>query len=246
MDDKYLSKSLAKGLDILFLLTKEDGLSLAEIAEKTSISKSTSFRLLYTLKKYDIICKSDNKYYMTCAYNLLKPDNKLLDWSVIPYIKPLVEEFSLSAYIGIPVDSNILYSQIIPRNNHSEDFNLLGEKRPLNTNAMGKCILAFLNSQEQKKVLQKIRIEKKTTNSITNINDLQMTLQIIKKQGFAIDDEETQIGRRCIGVPIIVKNECIAAFGMSGNTKELKRSNIKLLANKMKQVSNTISNRLFN
>lgn len=98
----YISRTLAKGLDVLLLLADKDGLSLAEISNKTGISKTTAFRLLYTLCEYELICKSDNKYYMNCAYNLLQPDNKILDWSVIPYIKPLVEEFNLSAYIGIP------------------------------------------------------------------------------------------------------------------------------------------------
>lgn len=243
--DKYISKSFAKGLNILFLLMKQDGLSLSEIANKTNINKSTSFRLLHTLQEFGIICKYDNKYYMTCAYNLLKPDNKILDWSVIPYIQPLVKEFNLSAYIGIPVDHNILYSQIIPRKDHLEDYDLLGEKRPLNTNAMGKCVLAFLDPFDQKEIIGKINIEKKTSKSITNTRELLVNLQVIKNRGFAIDDEETQIGRRCVGVPIIVKNECIATFGMSGNTQELKYSSIKKLANKMKKTSEIISNRLF-
>lgn len=241
----YISKTFAKGLDILSLLTSKDGLSLAEVSDKTNISKSTAFRLLYTLCTYNIVCKSNNKYYMNCAYNLLQPDNKILDWSVIPYIKPLVEEFNLSAYIGIPTGEYITYSQIIPRKDHPEDYEILGEKRPLNTNAMGKCALAYLNSDELLKLLSKIHLKKNTANSITDMNAFINNLQIIKDQGFAIDDEETQEGRRCVGVPIIVKNECIATLGMSGNTKELKRQMIKTLANKMKAVSSIISARLF-
>ncbi|OAP97932.1 IclR family transcriptional regulator [Ligilactobacillus aviarius] len=241
----YISRTLAKGLDVLLLLADKDGLSLAEISNKTGISKTTAFRLLYTLCEYELICKSDNKYYMNCAYNLLQPDNKILDWSVIPYIKPLVEEFNLSAYIGIPTGEYITYSQIIPRKDHPEDYAILGEKRPLNTNAMGKCALACLEIDELLNLLRKIHLKKNTPSSITDMNAFINSLQIIHDQGYAIDDEETQEGKRCVGVPIIVKNKCIATLGMSGTTNELKRSMIKNLAYKMKATSSIISNRLF-
>lgn len=241
----YISKTLAKGLDILLFLADSDGLSLAEVSSKTGISKTTAFRLLYTLCEYEIVCKSDNKYYMNCNFNLLQPDNKILDWSVIPYIKPLVEKFNLSAYIGIPTGENITYSQIIPRKDHPEDYKILGEKRPLNTNAMGKCSLAYLDIDELLKMLRKIHLRKSTVNSITDMNAFINNLQIIHDQGYAIDDEETQIGHRCVGVPIIVKGKCVATLGMAGNTNELKRSMIKTLAHQMKTTALTISNRLF-
>lgn len=216
----YISKTLAKGLDILLFLADSDGLSLAEVSSKTGISKTTAFRLLYTLCEYEIVCKSDNKYYMNCNFNL-------------------------SAHIGIPTGENITYSQIISRKDHPEDYKILGEKRPLNTNAMGKCALAYLDIDELLKMLRKIHLRKSTVNSITDMNAFINNLQIIHDQGYAIDDEETQIGHRCVGVPIIVKGKCVATLGMAGNTNELKRSMIKTLAHQMKTTALTISNRLF-
>lgn len=75
----------------------------------------------------------------------------------------------------------------------------IGKRNPLYCTATGKAILAFLPEEEIREVWNNSKIVKLTKNTNTDFILFKKELQIVKKDGYAIDDEENEIGVKCIG-----------------------------------------------
>lgn len=154
---------------------------------------------------------------------------------MVPLLKPLVDKYKLSGYIGIVFENKIYISQVIPTQGHYDDYQRLGENLPLNTTAMGKCAMAFLPITEQEDLLRKNNFVSKTKNTLTDQFSIQQSLKVIRKQGYALDDEEKELKFRCLAVPLCNNNRLFAVMGLSGSLAELKRCDIKKLAKEMKR-----------
>ena len=235
MDNKYLLSTLAKAKEVIDLVNKEESVTLKETMQSLDLSKSTTFRLLYSLVELDFLVKKDNLYFLKNKFR--STNNPKINWTAVPILKPLVDKYHLSAYIGIIFQNKIVITQVVPAKNHQEDFSRLGESMPLNTTAMGKCALAFLNDDEREKLLKLDIFSRKTKYTLTDNYALKKSLKIIREQGYALDDEEKAINFRCLAVPIMQDSNSVAVMGLSGRLDELKRCDIKKLAHEMKEKS---------
>ena len=93
---------------------------------------------------------------------------------------------------------------------------------------------------QQQDTFAKSNFESKTVNTLTDPLSLVSALKVIRKQGYALDDEEKEMQFRCLSVPLCKNNELIAVLGLSGTLSELKRSNISKLVKSLKQVGKEI------
>ncbi|EEJ72662.1 IclR family transcriptional regulator [Lactobacillus ultunensis] len=244
-DQKYLLSTLVKAKKVINLINQKKQVSLTQVMNDLHLSKTTAFRLLYSLTELNFINRKNNKYYLSNS-PVLAMDLQRLNWTVVPMLKPLVEKYNLSAYVGIIFANNIVITQVVPSVKHYQDFDRLGEKMPINTTAMGKCALAFLPKEHQNQILQKKPFLKKTKYTLTDVIDIKHSLHIIRQQGFALDDEEKEINFRCLAVPLMKNGYAVAVLGLSGTMDELKRCNIKRLAKEMGRVSTEIEMNLLN
>lgn len=239
MENKYLLSTLVKAKQVLDLVQTKKVITLKEVERELDISKTTAFRLLYSLTELNYLVKDGKKY--TLAPSLLEPDNlQTINWTVVPILKPIVDYSHLSVYVGIVFTNKIVISQVIPTEEHFEDYSRLGESLPLNTTAMGKCALAFLSPDEQEKLFLQNNFIAKTKNTLTDPFSLVQALKIIHGQGYAIDDEEKELDFRCIAVPLFKDKKLIAVIGLSGTLTELRRRNIKKLVKVLKEKSKEI------
>ena len=239
MENKYLLSTLVRAKKILDFVKKRKTVTLNEIKKEFNLNSTTAFRLLYSLTELDFLVKNDRKYSLKSQ--VLGVENiQDINCTVVPFLKPIVDEYQLSAYVGIVFESKIVISQVIPTEKHPEDYQRLGESLPLNTTAMGKCALAFSSLSQQRDTFAKSNFESKTVNTLTDPLSLVSALKVIRKHGYALDDEEKEIQFRCLSVPLCKNNELVAVLGLSGTLTELKRSNISKLVKSLKQVGKEI------
>lgn len=239
MDEKYLLSTLVKAKQVLDLFQTHDFITLKQVQEELALSKTTAFRLLYTLNKLDFLNKDGNKYYLKSSF-INGGDVQKINWNAIPILKPLVDQVDLSAYIGIVFDNQIVISQVVPAKDHVEDYRHLDESLPLNTTAMGKCALAFLDKDTQEKVMSLRNFRSITKNTLTDEISIKQSLKVIRDQGYALDDEEKELDFRCLATPICKDNKLFAVIGLSGNLDELKRRDIKKLVSELHKKSKEI------
>jgi DNA-binding IclR family transcriptional regulator len=121
----------------------------------------------------------------------------------------------------------------------------IGHEEPIHCSSVGKCILAYLPEEKSEKILNEVEFIKYTDKTKTSKEELVKELKQIRKNGFALDDEELSIGVCCIAAPIYNhKGEVKNCIGISGPSARIRKDNIDLYINKLKIAANHISHNM--
>ena len=93
---------------------------------------------------------------------------------------------------------------------------VMGSRIPTHCSAVGKVMLAFLPEERLVSIVKDKGLPRRTENTITDFEELKKHLQLIRKQGYALDDEENERGVKCVAAPIRDQSgEVIAAISIS-------------------------------
>lgn len=245
--------SVDRALDILLTLYYNgEEMGISEIGRKLDIHKSTVHRTLATLENKGFVYQNTNtnRYWLGTkiyAMGLLIGEKLSLADLIKPYSIELFNEFKEVINVSI-LDKDIYdnYKTVIilkesdTRNVLSVNPNV-GSSSDIHVSSVGKCLMAFSKDIDLSGISEKSLIGY-TENTFTNWEDLLRELEIIKKNGYAIDNEELEIGLFCIGAPILDKNgSAIAAISMSGPTARMKGNNFEQKIIRLIEVSQEIS-----
>lgn len=214
--------TLKKGLDILQLLLEHNDLSIQEIIGYLKLNQSTTYRLVNTLELNNFIIRNNqNKYELSDSLvsKVLKRNqnsNFDLQWRSVPFMDELSKNTCETIYIGMLFGTEIIITQAVIGKYATRTHLEVGDRTTIHADAIGKCILAFLDKEEQKRMIGNLSLTKKTEKTITSTELFQEELNRIKSNGYSIDDEEDEIGVRCVGAPIYKGEQVIAAIALSG------------------------------
>ncbi|MFF2853553.1 IclR family transcriptional regulator [Peribacillus sp. NPDC058002] len=242
---QYEVSTLKKGLLILDALRQEEQMTLSHLMTKFSLNKSTTFRLLYTLELMGYVKKVDHVYSLTNKAGMqFNPYNSRLNWLSVPPLYQLSTEVEETAYIGILDGTDVVTAQVIDGTHSIRAHSEVGERSPVHLSALGKVILAFLEKTQLEKILNELILVKNTNNTFVDLHLLKEHLKVILHQGYAIDDEETELGLRCIAAPIISEGNVISAVALSGPSTRLNKKLDKTISKKLIKCSAQISKML--
>lgn len=243
-----LVQSVDRTLTILEVLSDyNDGLGITEISSLVNLHKSTVHRLLSTLihKGYVVQDEESSRYKIT--FKLFELGSKKvhkLDLLKIsrPYIKMLMESVNEVVHLIIREETDIVYIDKVEANNTISMASRIGKRNPMYCTATGKAILAYLPEEEIREVWNKSKIVKLTKNTNTDFILFKKELQEVKKNGYAIDDEENEIGVKCVGAPIFDMNgDVVAAISVTGPVTRITDDKIDFISNEVMQCTNLIS-----
>lgn len=202
-----VSTTVAKAISILDILAfKTDvGVSFSELCSLIEIPKSTTHRYLVTLQELGLAERKNNdRYYLGTkvielagAY-LLKSDLRNDSQAALDELSEMTGE---TVHLAVPSGTEVVYIAKVESKHALSMFSYIGARLPMHCTALGKAILAFSDSDEVHAVLTKPLISL-TPNSITTIEALENELSLIRSRGFAVDNEENELGIRCVGAPI--------------------------------------------
>lgn len=244
----YVVQSVERSLDILELLSENiQGMGLTEISIKIDLHKSTVHRLLGTLIHKGFVSQDieSNKYMITTKLfelGVVKiAENDILKASK-PYTKALMESLNEVVHLVIQDKADIIYIDKIEANNTIRMSSTIGRRRPLYCTSVGKAMMAFMNDEEVKEIWDNSNIEKLTENTITDFNKLLQELRRVKENGYAEDDEENEVGVRCIGAPIFNHfGKVEGAISISGPAIRVTKDRVESIANEVKKYAKLIS-----
>lgn len=217
-------QSVDRALSILEVLSNyEDGLGITEISEKVGLHKSTVHRLLATLiyKGYVEQNHINNKYKLTLK--LFEIGNKRVENMDLvevarPYLKELVEKTNEVAHLVVSEGTEIIYVAKEESQNTIRTHSRIGHRRPLYCTAVGKSILSHMSDKEINDIWNKSHIEKLTEHTITDFEKLKECLCEVREKGYAVDEQENEVGVRCVAASIFNhKGEVCGAISISGS-----------------------------
>lgn len=249
-DEANLSQTVLKALDVLECIAlAEQPLSAAEVAKLCDISRPTAYRLICTLASRGYVAQADATHYrlgiqaLSLSQNVL--DSLELPELAQPYLRQLSDTTNETTYLSMLDDDSIVYVGKAESSQSLRTNTKIGWRNMLHCSSMGKAILAFLPESDQISLLERLDLVAKTKNTFTERAVLREHLTTVHAQKFAIDDEESEDGIRCVGAPIFDRTgRVFAAISLSGPAYRLSVSGLVALSDVVIDTANTISARL--
>lgn len=247
-------KTVDKALRILEELCKSrNELALSEISKLIAVNKSTTYQILQTLHSHGFVSQNINNSRYSLGFKLLEFSSKILssiDVKVVarPYLEALSDQVKETVNLMIVDYSSDhirgVYVDIIQSSHALRMVATLGAYEDLYISSVGKAILAFQKDEIINAVVSK-GLYPRTKNTIIDKIQLIKELEAIRKNGFAIDDEEAEEGIMCIGAPIFDHGgRTVAGLSVAAATtrwnKEKCYSFSGILINTAKEISKQI------
>lgn len=226
--DPYKLEGLDRVVAILDLLTgSNQSLSLAEICQQMQLRKSTAHRALMALERTGLIERAPAHRYRLGLklYDMGSRAVEQIDLSarVHPYLRKLALRVGETVHLGVLHKARVVYiDKIEPINRRVCISSRTGTSNPVYSTSLGKAILAFSPDEEVAQTLESIQFKVFTSKTLVSQEELRESLERVRRRGYAVDDEEMEIGTRCVGAPILNDDRrAIAALSVSGSTARL-------------------------
>lgn len=232
--------TLKKGLLVLESVKNANGMTLAEVMEEHDLSKSTAFRVLTTLEEMNYIYKIQMSYFFNpnIFSNEKRAEN---NWTSLQSIYQVAKDLKMSTYLGKMDGTDLVMTQVLhaPFKHTAEEE--VGNRSKMHLSALGKVILAHLEEEKLNQLLDQMSLEPATANTFQDTQLFRYHLKAIREDGYAFDDEERNVGIRCVAVPVFRNNEIIAALAIAAPAEEISRKNIKPIAAKLHAGSKAVT-----
>ena len=236
--------------DLLEALTTHRGpVSLAELAEETSLSKTTAHRLLQTLCDRKYAYKTNESKYLIGPKLIELASYHIEHLDLYRLARPLMVElhsaFQMPVYLGKVVEDRIVYLELVERQNAFSGNEESGVSVPAYPSSIGKCMFASMSGDEIEKILYHHPLVKYTDSTITDPAEYKLMLRKVRVDGWAIDDEEYLPGNRSVGAPVYdFSGTAIASIAISGSPEQLSDERIPIVVEALKRTAAELSTRL--
>lgn len=214
------STSVAKAFDLIDVIAQSgtDGVGLRELAAHMHVALSTAHRYATTLLELGVVVRDGAGTYrlgvrlVQLASQYLHED--LFRQIAHPFLVELAETSGETAHLGVRLGDRIVYVDKVESEQSVRLVSRIGKQVPLHCTAMGKALLSLMSRSEQEALLVGDLV--RPTDKTHVGEDLYAELERVRIQGYALDDEENELGVRCIGVPIVnATGEAVGAFSVS-------------------------------
>jgi len=246
-DGPYQLHGLERAVSVLEALSQSEGpLSLAEICHRMNLHKSTAHRALMVLERSALIERTpENRFRL--GLKLYELGNRAVEQidlraRVYPFFRRLAMDVHETVHLGVLQKTSVVYLDKVEPNRRVCMSSKIGSSNPAYCTSLGKAMLAFQPEETIEKIASSIRFTRYTTKTLCSREKLVEHLETVRRRGYAIDDEEIELGVRCIGAPILNEDGwAIAAVSVSGPTSRVTPQNVRAIAQRVLTCSLEIS-----
>ncbi|HET6410878.1 MAG TPA: IclR family transcriptional regulator C-terminal domain-containing protein [Anaeromyxobacter sp.] len=215
-----LVSAVARAFSVLERISREPSLSLEKLSRDVHLAKATAYRLLNTLRTLGYV-RRDEQDRWAMTLKLFNTGSRALDHldlyaAARPVAEELAEHLGETVHMGVLEGDAAVYILKIESKHTIRMFSRVGRRIPLHCTAIGKVLLAFAPPAERAATLRAMRLASHTPRTLTARVAVEADLDKVRRQGFALDDEEHEHGIRCIGAPVFGHTgEVLAALSAS-------------------------------
>ncbi len=237
-------QSLARGLKILEMLAAADEVGNTELAEQLGVDKASASRLVQTLAKYGYAEKDRDTQRYRLGPKVVELSQSLLARMPFrdeakPYLREMVTVTNECAHLAIAAQGQVLYIDQVDSPAALRVNAAVGKLAPLHCTALGKVLLAFGHVPVPEELTAY------TPRTITDHAALDMHLARVRRDGYAIDDEEFDYGVRCVAAPVYDLNgEMVGAMGVSGPSNRMSLDHIQAMAATVTGITQALTDHL--
>jgi IclR family pca regulon transcriptional regulator len=219
--DGNFVRSLERGLEVIQTLsTPGPGLTLTDVAERTGLSRAAARRFLITLERLGYVRMNGRMFVLAprvlnLGYAYLS--SLSLPEIAHPHLERLSAKVNESCSISVLDEDEIVYVARMPAAWRAMSLMIrVGTRLPAYATSMGRVLLAGLPPERFEEFLERVELASLTSNTITDKERLRAEVDRVRKQGFAIVDQEREQGLRSAAAPIgDATGQVVAAVNVS-------------------------------
>lgn len=206
LTDPSFMTSFARGLAVLRAFSDQRrNLTIAQISHKTGISRAAVRRCLHTLKQLGYADSDANNFWLkpkvlTLGYSYLS--STPLTVSMPPYLNKISSTLNESCSLAVLDDNEVLY---VARSATSRIMSVslnTGSRLPAYCTSLGRVMLAHMPDDALEAYLEKVKLKAYTGFTVVSAERLKEILTEVRAEGYALVEEELEIGLRSIAVPV--------------------------------------------
>ena len=243
--------SIKKALKILQIFSQDyPDLGVTEISRILGVHKSSVSRIIGTLASEGFLEKNPSSGKYRLGLKLIDLGNRVLSrYDLRDHATPFMEE--LAKRTGEIIHLSILdKNEIVYLDKKGEGQALtigtkVGGRNPAHASSMGKVLLAGVSHQELMNILSLGPLVPCTSSTITKTSQLLKELEKVRKQGFAMDNEESFPGIRCVAAPIYDREgKVVAALSVTAPRQRMGQERMKEIKRQVIETARSISRRI--
>lgn len=197
---------ISKVLRILEALQgSSTGLVLKVICDVTGIHKSTAHRFLKHLERERYLVRTEAGVYLI-GPRLSQMSAHGNQWAMLqaaarPILWELWKSTQETVNLAVLDHGTVLYVDVMESPHELRISSRVGTRSSLHITALGKALAAFLPAEPRESILSTIIFQPETPRTILNLLQFRQELETIRRQGYAVDNEEAVQGARCVSAP---------------------------------------------
>ncbi len=245
------SVAVERALAILEAVAQEaEGLSNAEISRKLEIPKSSASYILRTLETQGYLTRNPETGKYRVGLKVLSLSRGALSGIdvrevALPIMRHLMGKTNLTCHLAILDGPDAVYIEKVEPQGFIKMDTWVGRRMRVHATSVGKSLVAHIPQERLEKILAERGMEKRTPKTITTLPRLLKDLEKVRAQGYAVDDEENNMGARCVGAPVFNQDGTIeAALGLSGTTNQVNPHTMPRILEHLKDAARHVSMQL--
>lgn len=221
-----------------------------EIARMLDMNPATVAGLVYTLKKTKYLDQNPENRKYRLGVKILERASVLLSQLDLrkistPHLEELRDWCGESVNLAVLNNGNVVYIERLFGHHALGIRTELGKQSPIHSTALGKAILSQLPDEEIKAILSDYQFIPLTPHTITDKQEFLQDLENTRRRGYSLDDQENELGGRCIGVAILNHQMYpVAAISISIPIQRLSIDQIPEFGQKLRLTAESISKNL--
>jgi IclR family pca regulon transcriptional regulator len=206
--DPNFMASLARGLAVIRAFTQQRRhLTIAQLSQRTAIPRAAVRRCLYTLSMLGYVGSEDGRTHALRPRILALGHAYLSSTPLVYAVQPLLDQITSllheSSSLAVLEGDEILYIARSSTTTRLMSIDLgIGSRLPAYCTSMGRVLLAGLPAAELDLYLSRVKLVKLTTRTVSAADELRVVLNAVRRDGYAVVDQELEIGLRSIAVPV--------------------------------------------
>jgi len=225
---EYIIQAVSHALDLLEQFHGDvDELGVTELSKRLKLHKNNVFRLLATLESRGYIEQNKATENYRLGLKALELGQTFIkQMGLLRQAKPILEKMvadcNETCYVAIFKEAHIVYLDMVETDMTVRVVSRVGSRLPSYCTAAGKIHLAFMSEDEINEILPDETLKAYTSTTIPTRSALKKELETIAEQGYAIDNEEMDLGVHCVAAPIRdYTRRIVGAISISGPTMRL-------------------------
>jgi DNA-binding IclR family transcriptional regulator len=246
----YSIAALRASLDVLDRFTQQESWGLSDLTHEVGQSKTRVFRILSTFEECGYVVRDGGNGSYKLGPRLAALSNgsvkfEQLRWRAVPPLQALAEATGETAHVGILHGTQVVTVQLVDGHHDVRMHGTVGKRSPAHASSLGKVLLAYFPEPEIDEWLRSAELKAVTPNTVVDPAEFRRHLQEIRALGYALDNEELELGLRCVAAPITDHTGMVvASVSISAPTTRVSQEDVATLAPKVKEAGRAISRML--